>query len=486
MTDPLRATLDRLGLGDFYDVLAANDIDAITIFDLTEAELRELGLTIGQRKRFLRRRLAGSAQPSLAGPPETVEPGLSAAGERRHLTTMFCDLVDSTPMSHRLDPEDLSDVIHDFQETCSGVIGRGSGYIARYMGDGILAYFGYPQAREDDAQSAVRAALEIVAEVGRLHMPDGEALNVRVGIATGLVVVVGESAGGGRALEQSVVGQTPNLAARLQAAAGSGEIVISEETRRLCGALFEYERRGDIVLKGFPEPITIYRVLGERVAQSRFDARVSGGLNPFVGREEELEALRTRWNAALAGAGQVVLVCGEAGIGKSRLTRAFIDQLGIDQPGQPSPEILRLNCAAHLANRALHPIVQEIERRAGLSRTASADARWAGLQALVATSKTVGAEDVTFLADLLGIDHGRRAELDAATRARRTYDILARAVEGLSRNGPVLILIEDAHWADAATLDFLTILIDRISRLPIMLLVTHRPELATTLGRCPG
>ena len=349
------------------------------------------------------------------------------------------------------------------------------------MGDGILAYFGYPQAREDDAQSAVRAALEIVAEVGRLRMPDGEALNVRVGIATGLVVVVGESADGGRALEQSVVGQTPNLAARLQAAAGPGEIVISEETRRLCGTLFEYERRGDIVLKGFPEPITIYRVLGERVAQSRFDARVSGGLNPFVGREEELEALRTRWQAAVAGAGQVVLFCGEAGIGKSRLTRAFIDHLG-----QPSPEILRLNCAAHLANRALHPIVQEIERRAGLSRTAPADTRRAGLEALVANSTTIGAEDITFLADLLGIDYGGRAELDAAARARRIYDILARAVEGLSRNGPVLILIEDAHWADAATLDFLTILIDRISRLPIMLLVTHRPDTPPPWADAPG
>jgi class 3 adenylate cyclase/tetratricopeptide (TPR) repeat protein len=470
-SNPLRATLDRLGLGDFYDVLAANDIDAGTIGELTEAELRELGLTLGQRKRFLRRRAEGSAQLSVPGRREPAQPGMPPTGERRHLTTMFCDLVDSTPMSHRLDPEDLSEVIREFQDTCSDVITRGSGYIARYMGDGILAYFGYPQAREDDAQSAVRTALEIVAEVGRLRMPDGEALKIRVGIATGLVVVVGESAGVGRALEQSVVGQTPNLAARLQAAAGSGEIVISEETRRLCGTLFDYERRVDIVLKGFPEPISIYRVLGERVTQSRFDARVSGGLNPFVGREQELEALRTRWNAALAGAGQVVLLCGEAGIGKSRLTRAFIDQLG-----QPGPEILRLNCAAHLTNRALHPIVQEIERRVGVSRTASADARRAALKARVATSNTIGADDEIFLADLLGIDHDRRAELDAATRARRTYDVLARAVEGMSHAGPVLIPVEDTHWADAATLDFLTILIDHIARLPIMLLVTYRPD----------
>ncbi len=374
-------------------------------------------------------------------------------------------------MSHRLDPEDLSEVIREFQDTCAGVINLGSGYIARYMGDGVLAYFGYPLAREDDAQSAVRAALEIVAKVGRLRMPGGEALNVRVGIATGLVVVVGESAGGGRPLEQSVVGQTPNLAARLQAAAGPGEIVISEETRSLCGTLFDYERRGNIVLKGFPEPITIYRVLGETIAQSRFDVRASGGLNPFVGREEELDALGNHWRAARDGTGQVVLVRGEAGIGKSRLARAFIEQLG-----QPRPEILRLNCAAHLANRALHPIVQEIERRAGLSRTAPAETRRAGLEALVAISDAIGADDVSFLADLLGIDQDKRAELDAATRARRTYDVLVRAVEGMAREGPVLILIEDTHWADAATLDFLTMLIDRISRLPIMLLVTHRPD----------
>ena len=198
MRDPLRATLDRLGLGDFYDLLAANDVDACAIDELTEADLRELGLTLGQRKRFLRARAAPSGLAPPGQRPGAAH-GLAPAGERRQLTSMFCDLVASTPLSLRLDPEDFSEVIRVFQDTCAGVITRGSGYVARYQGDGVLAYFGYPRAREDDAQSAARAALDIVANIGQLRTPDGEPLNVRVGIATGLVVVVGEPSATGRA-----------------------------------------------------------------------------------------------------------------------------------------------------------------------------------------------------------------------------------------------------------------------------------------------
>ncbi|WOJ91209.1 adenylate/guanylate cyclase domain-containing protein [Methylocapsa polymorpha] len=395
--------------------------------------------------------------------------GMPLKGERRQLTAMFCDLVGSTEMSSRLELEDLSEVLCNFLDMCSVAITSGSGYVARYMGDGVLAYFGYPQAREDDAQGAARAALEIVAKVGQLRTPDGEVLRVRIGIATGLVVV-SEVGGGGLAPEQSVVGETPSLAVRLQGAAAPGEIMISEATRRLCGALLDYERRADVRLNGFPEPITIYRVLSEGAAQSRFDARASAGLNAFVGRGRELDALRTLWSAARDGAGQVVLVNGEAGIGKSRLARAFIERIGHEPVA-----ILEWNCAAHLANRPLHPIVREIETRAGLSRTLPAEARRVGLEALVAASPTLGADDVTFLADFLGITSIGRAELDAPTRARRTYDALARWVEGMTGEMPVLILIEDAHWADAATLDFLTMLIDRIERLPTLLLVTSRP-----------
>jgi len=472
MRDPLRATLDRLGLGDFYDLLAANDVDASGIDELTEADLRELGLTLGQRKRFLRARAA----PSGLAPPGQrpgAPRGMPPAGERRQLTSMFCDLVASTPLSLRLDPEDFSEVIRIFQDACAGVITRGSGYVARYQGDGVLAYFGYPRAREDDAQSAARAALDIVAKIGQLRTPDGEPLSVRVGIATGLVVVVGEPSASGIGLEQSIVGETLNLAARLQGVAGPGEIVISEATRRLCGAMFEYEQRGDIDLKGFPEPVTIYRLLGEGSAQSRFDARTISGLNPFVGREQELDALLARWSATRGGCGQIVHICGEPGIGKSRLALALVERLGREPAG-----IVKWNCAAHLANRALHPIVRDIETRAGLSRSLSAEARRAGIEALIAASPTLFADDAGFLHDLLGIETETHPELDAPTRARRTYGVLARWLAGMARDMPVLILVEDAHWADAATLDFLTMFIDRIARLPALLLMTHRPEFA--------
>jgi class 3 adenylate cyclase len=265
MIDPLRGTLDRLGLGDFYDVLAANDVDSSAIDELTEADLRELGLTLGQRKRFFRARATPCGLPPHGQRP-SVAHGPAAVRERRQLTSMFCDLVGSTPMSLRLDPEDFSEVIRVFQDTCTGVITRGSGYVTRYQGDGVLACFGYPRAREDDAQSAARAGLEIVANISQLRRPDGAPLSVRVGIATGLAVVVGEFSATRVAVEQSIVGETLNLAAGLESVADPGEIIISEATRRLCGEMFEYEQRGEILLEGFPEPVTIYRLLGEGLA----------------------------------------------------------------------------------------------------------------------------------------------------------------------------------------------------------------------------
>ena len=477
MTDSLRTTLNWFGLGDFYDVLAANDVNSSAIDELTEADLRELGLTLGQRKRFLRARAAprGLAPPGQRpGSPQVA----ASAGERRQLTSMFCDLVASTPLSLRLDPEDFSEVIRVFQDTCAGVITRASGYVARYQGDGVLAHFGYPTAREDDAQSAARAALDIVANISQLRTPDGEPLSVRVGVATGLVVVVGEFSASGLALEQSIVGETLNLAARLEGVAGSGEIVISEATRKLCGGMFNYEQRGDIVLKGFPEPITIYRLLGEGSAQSRFDARTISGLNPFVGREQELDSLLARWSAARGGSGQIVHLCGEPGIGKSRLALALVERLGREPAA-----IVKWNCAAHLANRALHPIVRDIEIRAGISRSLSAEAQRAAIETLVAASPTLFSEDTGFLNDLLGIEAETRPDLDAAARARRMYGVLARWLAGVARDMPVLILLEDAHWADAATIDFLTMLVDRIARLKVLLLITHRPEFKAPWAR---
>jgi class 3 adenylate cyclase/tetratricopeptide (TPR) repeat protein len=463
--DGLQATLDRLGLGEFYDQLSANRVGASQIGELTEADLRELGLTLEQRRRFLRARMAP------IGLAPGVQHGAAEMGERRQLTSLFCDLVASTPLAFRLDPEDLRDVIQGFQDICAGVITRGSGYVTQYLGDGVLAHFGYPRAREDDAQSAARAALEIVAKVGQMRAPDGEPLSARVGIATGLVAVFGEFTDSAPSLEQSIVGDTLNLAARLQAVAGPGQIIISKATRRLCGAMFEYEEKGDIVLKGFPTPLTIYRLLSEGSAESRFDARTISDLNPFVGREQELNALFSRWSAARVGSGQIVHVSGEPGIGKSRLALALIERLRGE-----SLSIVKWNCAAHLSNRALHPIVRDIETRAGISRSRPAEARRVAIETLVAASPTLSHTDAEFFHDLLGIETETHPELDAASRARHTYGLLTRWLAGIAHQAPVLILVEDAHWADAATLDFLAVFAERIARLPVLLLITHRPE----------
>ena len=457
--DPLQATLDQLGLGEFYGLLSANRVGANEIRELTEADLSEIGLTFDQRKRFLRAR---TAPTGLAFPVQRVA---AEIGERRQLTSLFCDLVGSTSLAFRLDPEDFRDVIQAFHDICATVITRGSGHVAQYLGDGVLAHFGYPRASEDNAESAARAALEIVVKVGQMHAPDGEPLSARVGIATGLVAVFGER------IEQSIVGETLNLAARLQEAAEPGQIIISKATRRLCGAMFEYEEKGGAVLKGFPSPVTIYRLLREGSGDSRFHARVSSGLNPFVGRDHELNVLVNRWSTARTGSGRLVHVSGEPGIGKSRLALTLIERLR-DEP----LEVVRWNCAPHLSNRALHPIVRDIETRAGILRSHSAEARRAAIETMIVQSLTLSHEDLKFLHHLVGIETETDPELDAVSRARRIHGVLNRWLEGLTRQGPVLILMEDAQWADAATLDFLVALTGRIERLPLLLLITHRPE----------
>ncbi|WP_165943375.1 adenylate/guanylate cyclase domain-containing protein [Roseicella aquatilis] len=481
MSELLRTELDRLGLPDLHDVLSRNGIDEDTLRDLTESDLREMGLTLGQRKRFLRAMRGRPDGLPVAPVPAPIREPLPAA-ERRQLTTLFCDMVGSTRLATRLDPEDLRDVIDAYQEFCASVVRSHAGHVAFSQGDGIMAYFGFPFAREDDPERAVRAAFEICARLDELQPLAPVPLRTRIGIATGLVVV-GDSrdpsvAGG------NVVGETPNLAARLQEAAMPGEIVVSDSTRRLCGALFEYEPRGDLCLKGFPEPVAVHRVLGEGTARSRFEARASAGLYPIVGREAELERLRAVWRAALGGTGQVALLRGEAGIGKSRLARAFMEVIAPERP-----RVLQWFCATHLNNRPLHPVVREIESVDALGRTLPEGTRRAGLEALVAAMPRMQADDLPFLGDLLGIGGLPRPELDVQAQARRTVDALVRRVEGMAQDAPLLILMEDAHWADAATLEFLAVLIERIAPLPIMLLVTYRPEFSppwSAPGRCTG
>lgn len=463
MTASLRAALEARGLGDLYPRLAAQDLDAAALDELNEADLRELGLTIGQRKRLLRARRAGTPPPEPA--PEPVLP----RAERRQLTTLFCDLVGSTQLATSLDPEDLRDVIEAFLTLCGDAIRAHAGHIAFAQGDGVMAYFGFPFAREDDPERAVRCAFDILERLAGLRTRAPAPLAARIGIATGLVVV-GESHD--RAFgEGMVVGETPNLAARLQSLAGPGEVMVGETTRRLCGGLFAYEPRGATEVKGFPAPMQVFRVLGEGAAASRFDARASSGLSPIVGRDAELERLRQAWRGALAGRGRLVLIGGEAGIGKSRLTHAFIEWVA-DQ----EPHVLRWFCAAHLTNRALHPLEQAIESMEGLARHQPAEARRAALERLVGTSPLLTPEDLPFLADLLGLPTDIRESHDAPARARRTQAALLRRLEGHAAAAPLLILLEDAHWADPATIEFVSALIERLAALPALLMITHRPE----------
>src|SRR5207248_867752 len=316
--------LRGLGLEQYAPAFRANDIDEEVLRRLTGEDLRELGVTsIGHRRRLLDAIAAlGAAE---APPPSTPVPIVASEAERRQLTVMFCDLVGSTALSARFDSEDLREIIGAYHRCVADTVGRFDGFVAKYMGDGVLVYFGYPQAHEDDAERAVRAGLDVVDAVARLDVKSAT-LQVRVGIATGLVVV-GDLIGEGSAQEQSVVGETPNLAARLQALAGPGAVVIAAGTRRLVGDLFEYRDLGAIELKGITAPAPAWQVLCPSAVESRFEALRGSALSRLIGRDEEIELLLRRWESAKAGDGQVVLISGEPGIGKSRLSAALAERL---------------------------------------------------------------------------------------------------------------------------------------------------------------
>jgi class 3 adenylate cyclase len=373
MTD-LSRWLDRLGLGQYAAVFAENDVDLDVLPHLTDQELRDLGVSLGHRKKLL------NAAAALAAADQKAEPGGALAvpqAERRQLTVLFCDLVGSTALSARLDPEDLRAVIGAYHRYCAGVVERAGGFVAKYMGDGVLAYFGYPRADEHDAERAVRAGLALAAAVAGLDTAAGEPIQVRIGIATGLVVV-GDLIGQGAAQEQAVVGETPNLAARLQALAAPGTVVIAPSTRRLTGGLFDYADLGAVEVKGLPAPVAASQVLRESGAESRFEALRASG-TPLVGRDEELAMLERRWQQAKSGEGSVVLVSGEPGIGKSRLAQALIERLAAEPHTR-----LRSFCSPHHQDSALYPTITQLERAAGFRREDAADERLDKLGALLA------------------------------------------------------------------------------------------------------
>jgi class 3 adenylate cyclase len=465
--------LATLGLSEYTDRFAENDVDISVLRHLTDQDLKELGVSLGHRRKMLAAiaELEGVARVTseLAAPPESKR---RDEAERRQLSVMFCDLVGSTTLSTRLDPEDLRAVIGAYHRCCTELIGQKGGFVAKYMGDGVLAYFGYPRAHEHDAECAVQAGLALVEAVPKLETAAGVSLRVRIGIATGLVVV-GDLIGEGAAREQAVVGETPNLAARLQALAEPGTVVLSASTRRLTGGLFEYRDLGTVTLKGFGENVPAWQVLGTGAAESRFEALRASG-TPLVGRTEEIDLLMRRWEQAKAGNGCVVLLSGEPGVGKSRIAQAVVERLA-DEPHTR----LRYFCSPHHQNSPLHPSIAQLKRAAGFRRDDTDEQRLAKLEAVLAQATDDLGEAMPLLADLLCIPTGDRYPqftLPPQKRKEKTFRAQLAQVEGLSARQPVLMLFEDVHWSDPTTLESMEMLIDRVPDLRVLLIITFRPE----------
>jgi class 3 adenylate cyclase/predicted ATPase len=467
------AWLRGLGLGQYEGTFRESEIEADVLPELTEADLEKLGLPLGPRKRILKAIASLGDADKAQGSTSLARPSPEDAAERRQLTVMFCDLAGSTALSARLDPEDMRQVIRTYQDACSGVVARYDGFVAKFMGDGILAYFGFPHAHEDDAERAVRAGLEIACVVGALQTCAPDKLQVRIGIATGLVVV-GDLVGKGAAQEQAVVGDTPNLAARLQALAEPDSVVVAAVTRRLLGDRFRLRDIGRHAIKGLAEPVEAWIAEGVSSSESRFEAAHMARLTGFIGREAESALLQERQRRAWQGEGQIALISGEAGIGKSCFSAWLAEQV----TGEPHTR-LRYQCSPFHRDSALYPFVQQLERAAQIVPDESPERKLDKLEATLELATARTQEIAPLIASLLSIPLGTRyppLDLSPAQQRRQTLAALLDQMESLARQKPILMLFEDAHWADATSLELLNLAIERIRRLPVLLLITFRPE----------
>lgn len=474
----IRQWLAALKLEKYTGAFERAEIDAETLPELIEDDLREIGLPVGPRRKVLSalRQLNEAKNLSevtaSAGKGGEIAEGSRAVvyAERRQLTILFCDLVGSTALSANLDPEDMRDVIRGYQDTCAGVITRFDGFVAKFMGDGVLAYFGWPKAHEDEAERAVRAGLALIEAVKLLKAPGGQQLEARVGVATGLVVV-GDLIGEGASQEQSVVGDAPNLAARLQTLAKPNQLIIAHQTVKLIGNSFVAETIGLQKIKGFDEAVEAFLVIGERIVESRFEAK-KGKLLSLVGRDQELALLRERWKRASCGEGQGVLLVGEAGIGKSRIIRAFVDELKAG-----SCTRIHYQCSPNHRDSALWPVIQQLTYVIDLAPPFAQYNKLERLRSLFA--QVVDESTVAVLADLLGVECKtpcENQELTPEEKRTKTLDALVAQLIALAAEQPVLVVVEDAHWIDPTTLQLLELCLDQIYSSRALLLLTSRPD----------